>query len=133
MQWIQSMHIIRLQKPIVLKHVHKLFKYIIDMFKAFLLILCKQNWLIMSSAINVWISLRNAILMNFGATVHNKKTHPPCYSPFRFSRISPEPLELPKIYWRLFASFSEALSAGTRIFNIRWQNQLIHAKTLICQ
>ena len=52
-------------------------------------------------------------------TVNNKKKHPPCFSVFRFSRISPEPLELQNIYYRLFASFSKALSAGTRIFHIR--------------
>ena len=27
-------------------------------------------------------------------TVDNKKTHPPCFSTFRFSCISPEPLEV---------------------------------------
>ena len=30
-------------------------------------------------------------------TVDNKKTHPPCFSTFRFSCISPEPLQVQKV------------------------------------
>ena len=43
-----------------------------------------------------------------------------------FSRIlSPEPLELQRIYLHLFASLSEELSDEKIIFEIRSQNQLI--------
>ena len=31
-------------------------------------------------------------------TVNNKKTRTPCFSTLRFPRISPEPLDLQKIY-----------------------------------
>ena len=31
-------------------------------------------------------------------TVNNKKTRTPCFSTLRFSRISPEPIDLQKIY-----------------------------------
>ena len=51
-------------------------------------------------------------------TVNNKKTHTPCFSTLRFSRISPEPLELQKIYLHLFILVFEELSAETRIFQI---------------
>ena len=54
-----------------------------------------------------------------GSTVNNKKTHTPCFSTFRFSRISPEPLELQKIYLDLFVSLSKELSAEKRIFQMR--------------
>ena len=51
-------------------------------------------------------------------TVDNKKTRTPCFSTSRFSRISPEPLDLQKIYLHYFISIFEELSAGTRIFQI---------------
>ena len=35
-------------------------------------------------------------------TVNNKKTHPPCFSIFRFSRIYPDPLDLQKIFLHPF-------------------------------
>ena len=52
-------------------------------------------------------------------TVDNKKTYTPCFSTLRFSRISPEPLKLQKIYLHFFISIFKELSAGTRIFQIR--------------
>ena len=61
-------------------------------------------------------------------TVNSKKTRTPCFSTLRFSRISPEPLDLQKIYLHMFISIFEELSVGTRIFQIRWHNQLILAK-----
>ena len=57
-------------------------------------------------------------LLHLQYTVDNKKTHPPCFSTFRFSRISPEPFELQKICLHLFAHFSKELSIGTRVFQI---------------
>ena len=71
---------------------------------------------------------RGKSLNPFKNTVNNKKTHT-----LHFSRIFPKPLELQKICFHFFAPFSEELSVGTRIFQIRLQNQLIFAKTLICQ
>ena len=53
-------------------------------------------------------------------TVNNKKTRTPCFSTLRFSRISPEPLKLQKIYLHFFIS----------VFK---DNQLILAKMLIFQ
>ena len=67
------------------------------------------------------------------STVDNKKTHPPCFSTFRFSCISPEPLELQKSYLHLFASFSKELSDVKIFFPIWSQHQLIFAKTLFYQ
>ena len=62
-----------------------------------------------TSTVNTW----------FGSgTVNNKKTRTPCFSTLRFSRISPEPLDLQKIYLHSFISIFEELSAGTRIFQI---------------
>ena len=52
------------------------------------------------------------------ATVNNKKTRTPCFSTLRFSRISPEPLKLQKIYLHFFISIFKELSAGTQIFQI---------------
>ena len=66
-------------------------------------------------------------------TVNNKKTRTPCFSTLRFSRISPAPLNLQKIYLRLFISVFKELSVGTEIFTIQWHNQLILAKMLIFQ
>ena len=66
-------------------------------------------------------------------TVNNKKTRTPCFSTLRFSRISPEPLKLKKIYLHFFISAFKELSAGTEIFQVRWHNQLILAKMLIFQ
>ena len=57
-----------------------------------------------------------------------KKHVAPVFQPYIFSRISPEPLDLQKIYLHFFISIFEELSAGTRIFQIRWHNQLILAK-----
>ena len=47
-----------------------------------------------------------------------------------FSCISPEPLELKKSYFHLFASLSKELSDEKEFFQIWLQNQLIFAKTL---
>ena len=66
-------------------------------------------------------------------TVDNKKTRTPCFPTLRFSRISPEPLKLQKIYLHFCTSVFKELSAGTEIFQIRWHNQLILAKMLIFQ
>ena len=49
------------------------------------------------------------------------------------SCISPEQLELQKSYLHLFASSFKELSDEIRIFQIRWQNQTIFAKTLFWQ
>ena len=71
----------------------------------------------------------------FSVTVSNKNTHLPVFEIVNmcFSRVSPEPLELQKSYFHLFASLSEELSVEKRIFQIRLQNQLIFSKTLFCQ
>ena len=52
-------------------------------------------------------------------TVDNKKTRTPCFSTLRFSRISPEPLKLQKIYLHFFILVFKELSAGTQFFQIR--------------
>ena len=51
------------------------------------------------------------------STVNNKKTRTTCFSTLRFFRISPEPLELQKIYLHVFIIIFEELSAETRIFS----------------
>ena len=61
-----------------------------------------------------------------------KKTHTPCFSTTFFPYISGTAWA-PKIYLHIFISVFEELSAGTRIFQIRWHNLLILAKTLIFQ
>ena len=61
----------------------------------------------------------------FVCTVNNKKTRTPCFSTLRFSRISPEPLELQKIYLHLFSSIFKELLAETEISQVRWHNKLI--------
>ena len=66
-------------------------------------------------------------------TVINKKTCTACFSTSSFSRISPEPLELQKLYLQFFISIFKELSAATIIFQIRWHDQLILAKMLIFQ
>ena len=38
-------------------------------------------------------------------TVNNKKTRTPCFLTLRFSRISPEPLDLQKIYLHFLYQF----------------------------
>ena len=45
---------------------------------------------------NILFSQSNYIRSQYHTTVNNKKTHPPCFSTFRFSLISPGPLELKK-------------------------------------
>ena len=50
-----------------------------------------------------------------------------------FSRIYPEPPELQKSYFHLFASLFEDLSDERKKFQIQSQNQLIFAKTMFCQ
>ena len=56
-----------------------------------------------------------------------------CLLSDRFCCISPELLELQKIHLHLFISVFEELLAGTGIFQILWQNQLIFAKMSIFQ
>ena len=56
---------------------------------------------------------------NLEPTVNNKKIRTPCFSTLRFSRMSPEPLKLQKIYLHFFISVFKELSAGTQIFQIR--------------
>ena len=63
----------------------------------------------------------------------SQKHESSCLLGDRFFCISPEPLELQKIYLHLFTLIFEELSAGIRIFQIRWQNQLIFAKKSIFQ
>ena len=61
----------------------------------------------------------------FTRSMNNKKHIPPVFQPFvRFSRISPEPLELQKNKFHLFVSFSEKLPTEKIIFQIRWQYQI---------
>ena len=62
-----------------------------------------------------------------------KKNTSSCIWNLCFSHISPESLELQKSYMHLFTSLTEKLSDGTRIVQIWSQNQLVFAKTLICQ
>ena len=77
------------------------------------------------STYNHFVNIFNLIGLNqqqyklLKSTVDNKKTRSPCFSTLRFSRISPEPLELQKIYLHFFTSVFKELSAGTEIFQIR--------------
>ena len=61
------------------------------------------------------------------------KIHIYLFFKYFFWRISPEPLELQKIFLLLFASLSEELSDEKIVFEVWSQNQLIFAKTLFCQ
>ena len=53
--------------PKNIKFWYKVFKNIIALFITLLLTLCKQKLVDNMPTINVWISLRNVILMDFGA------------------------------------------------------------------
>ena len=49
-------------------------------------------------------------------TVNNKKTCTPCFSTLRFSRVSPDPLELQKIYPHLFISVLKRAQSWNKNF-----------------
>ena len=81
------------------------------------------------SIINAFFSNQKIIALLKVTYSDQQKHESSCLLSECLSCISPEPLELQKSYFYLFAFSTEELSDEISFFEIRWQNQLTFAKT----